>query len=76
MTHTYRVVVTHSDETGFYGASGTYPTIERAKAELLDIGRSWVGLAPVLLQADGSITVDYSGRTDTYSILTERKSEQ
>jgi len=71
---THRVVVVKSDGPGFHGASGLYPSLGLAKGELLDIARSWVGLAARLqLNHDGSFVVEHAGVTHTYSILTERK---
>ena len=75
MAHTYRVVKVYSDGPEFHGASGVYRTMTEAKAELLDIARTWVGLDPVEIRADGSILVTQKSRTITYSILTERNSE-
>jgi len=72
--NTHRVVVVRSDSPHFHGASGIYETKAQAKAELLDIARSWVGLAEPKVTAEGGIVVlDYAGVTHTYSILTERK---
>jgi len=72
MSATHRVVVVRSDGPGFHGASGLYPSLGLAKGELLDIARSWVGLAQRLqLNHDGSFVVTYAGVTHTYSILSE-----
>jgi hypothetical protein len=74
MSHTYRVVVVRSDSPAFHGASGVYASSAQAKGELLDIARSWVGLADSLqLNHDGSFVITYAGVTHTYSILSERK---
>ena len=72
MNATHRVVVVRSDSPDFHGASGVYHSKQAAKGELLDIARSWVGLAQPVLRADGSIVVAAHGITYTYSILTER----
>ena len=73
MSATYRVVVVRSDSPHFHGASGVYASKQAAKGELLDIARSWVGLATSLqLNHDGSFVVVADGVTHTYSILTER----
>lgn len=73
--NTYRVVVVRADSPGFTGASGVYSTMAEAKAELLDIARTWVGLIAPELHADGSITVTPDGMPSrTYSVLTERMS--
>lgn len=74
-THTHRVVVVYSDKPGFYGASGVYASSIEARGALLDIARTWIGLWPGELCADGSIVVTADDeRTVTYSVLTERAS--
>jgi hypothetical protein len=72
MRHTYRVVVVYSDKPGFTGASGVYNSKLEAQGALLDVARSWVGLAEPRLTAEGGIVIEHDGRTSTYSVLAER----
>lgn len=70
---TYRVVVVYSDKPGFSGASGVYDTMLEANGALLEVARTWVGLAAPRLRADGAIVIEHKGRTITYSVMVERK---
>ena len=71
--NTHRVVVVYSDKDGFHGASGLYNSRLEAQGALLDVARTWVGLAEHLqLNHDGSVVVTHAGVTHTYSILSER----